>query len=119
MSNENLLSRRAFTLETALAILGAATITITGCGDDDPGTGPTLQPGDKEGSVSANHGHRAIITAAQISGANVVSLNIRGTATHAHTVSLSQAEVISIGANTRVTTTSTSDDGHNHTVTFN
>jgi hypothetical protein len=119
MSNENLLSRREFTLETVLAILGAATITIAGCGDDDPGAGPSPQPGDKEGSVSANHGHRAIIVAAQLNAALAVTLDLRAQATHNHTVQLSQAEVVSIAANTRVIKTSSTDDGHNHEVTFN
>jgi hypothetical protein len=119
MSDENLLTRREFTLESALAILAAATITITGCGDDDPGAGPSPQPGDKEGSVSANHGHSAIITAAQLSAANTVTLDLRAQATHNHTVQLSQAEVVSIAANTRVIKTSSTDDGHSHTVTFN
>jgi len=122
MSDENLLTRREFTLETALAILSGVTITISGCGGGGSSpTSPTvvLQPGDEEGSISANHGHSAVIRAAQINAANVVSLDIRGNATHPHTVSLTQADVIAIGANTRVSKQSTSDDGHDHTVVFN
>jgi len=122
MSDENLLTRREFTLETALAILSGVTITISGCGGGGSSpTAPTvvLQPGDEEGSISANHGHSAVIRAAQINAANVVSLDIRGNATHPHTVSLTQADVIAIGASTRVSKQSTSDDGHDHTVVFN
>lgn len=119
MSTDTLLTRREFTLETALAILAAATITITGCGDDDNGMGPSPQSGDREGTVSANHGHRAIITAAELNAASSVTLDMRFQATHNHTLQLTQAEVMSIAANTRVVKTSSSDDGHNHTVTFN
>ncbi len=119
MSNENFVTRREFTLEWALAILAGATITITGCGGSDSPTGPSLQPGDKSGSVSANHGHSAVITAAQITAANSISLNIRGTADHTHTVALTQAEVTQIGASQRVAKQSTNDQAHDHTVTFN
>jgi len=120
MSTESLLTRREFTLETALAILSGVTITISGCGSDSPtAPTPTLNPGDKQGSISANHGHSAVIRAAEINAANVVSLDIRGNADHPHTVSLTQAEVMSIGANTRVSKASSTDDGHDHTVTFN
>jgi hypothetical protein len=53
MSDQNLLTRREFTVEWVLAVLAGATITITGCGGDDnnnPGTNPSLQAGDKKGS---------------------------------------------------------------------
>ena len=120
MSNDNLLNRREFTLETALAILGAATITITGCGDDDNDspTGPSGS-GAKTGTISENHGHTATITAAQISAGGVLSLDIRGQADHPHTVAVTAAEVTSIGTGTRVSKTSTTDNAHSHAVTFN
>jgi hypothetical protein len=37
-------------------------------------------------TISANHGHSAVITGAQLTAGGAVELNIRGTATHAHTV---------------------------------
>jgi len=46
-------------------------------------------------------------------------LDIRGMATHTHTVSLSAAQVASIAANQRVSMTSTTTESHDHTVTFN
>jgi len=118
MSDENLLTRREFTLQSALAILSAATITITGCGDDDSPTGPSGS-GDKTGSVSANHSHEAVIAAARLTAGLAISLDIRGQATHPHTVELTAAEVTSIGTGATVSKTSTTDSGHNHTVTFN
>ena len=117
---EHLQTRREFTVESVLAILAAATITITGCGGgDNPGTNPSPQPGDREGVVSANHGHRAIVTAAQLNGNNTVTIDMRAQATHNHTLTLTTAQLVSIAANTRVVMTSSTDDGHNHTVTFN
>jgi hypothetical protein len=124
MSDQNLLTRREFTLGWVLAVLAGATITITGCGGDDndssnPGTNPSPQPGDKAGAVSANHGHTAIVTAATLASPTTVTINMRDQATHNHTLTLTAAEVTSIAANTRVEKISSTDDGHNHTVTFN
>jgi hypothetical protein len=61
----------------------------------------------------------ATVTAAQITAAGAVSLDIRGQADHPHTVSLTAAEVTQIGAGTRVSKNSTTDFSHDHTVTFN
>lgn len=111
------ITRREFTLESALAMLAGVTITIS-CGDDT--TTPTSPDGSVSGTVSANHGHVATITNAQITAAGALSLDIRGTADHTHTVTLSADEVRQIGSRQRVTKTSTtSTDGHSHTVTFN
>jgi hypothetical protein len=123
MSDQNLLTRREFTVEWVLAVLAGATITITGCGGDDnnnsPGTNPTPQTGDKSGVISANHGHTAIVTAATLASPTAVTINMRAQATHNHTLTLTAAEVTSIAANARVQKDSSTDDGHNHTVTFN
>ena len=115
--------RRAFTVQSLMAMLAGVTITITGCrdGDDSP-TSPS--PGNgRTGSVSVNHGHTAVVTSAQLMAGNAVSLNIRGTATHPHTVELSAAEVDQIAGGQRVSKTSSTEDSpdagrHNHIVTF-
>ena len=117
--------RRAFTLQSILAILSGVTITITACGGDDSPTSPS--PGGNGGrtaTVSANHGHTAEITSAQLMATNAVTLNILGTATHPHTVELSVGEVGQIAGGQRVTKTSSTDDSpdagrHGHAVTFN
>jgi hypothetical protein len=124
MSDEHLLTRREFTLDWVLAVLAGATITVTGCGDDDdngnPGTNPSPpQAGDEVGVVDANHGHNAIVRAATLASPTMVAISMRNQATHDHTLTLTQAEVTSIAANARVQKTSSTDDGHNHTVTFN
>jgi len=122
------IGRREFTLEAVLAILSGAVITISGCGGSSyNSTTPTTTPttttppatGDKQGTISANHGHQAIITAARLTAAQAIDLDIRGMATHTHTVSLSAAQVASIAANQRVSMTSTTTESHDHTVTFN
>ena len=122
MSDDTLLTRREFTVESALAMLAGVTITITGCGgDDNPTTNPTPPATDKTATVStdAGHSHAAVVTAAQLTGGNAISVTLTGQATHTHTVALSQAELTQISANTRVQKTSSNDNAHTHTVTFN
>jgi hypothetical protein len=116
-------TRREFTLEAALAILAGCVITIsnTACGDSTPPSTPTPAPApasDVNGSVSANHGHVAVVTGAQITAGNAVALDIRGTATHPHTVMVSQADLTSLKNRQTVTLASSTDAGHSHTVTF-
>jgi hypothetical protein len=72
-----------------------------------------------QGSVGTNHGHTASVTAAQITAAGAVSLNIQGTAPHPHTVELTADEVRRIGQRQQVMKTSSTDAGHSHAVTFN
>jgi hypothetical protein len=123
------ISRREFTAASVMALLAGVTVTISCGGGSNPG-GPTPVPtptptptpapsGDKVGVVSANHGHLATVTAAQITAAGSVSLDIHGTADHTHTVELTAAQVQQIGAGTQVAKISSTNSSHDHTVTFN
>ena len=118
------LTRREFTLEAALAILAGCVITVSdiACSDSTPPTTPTppasAPAADVNGTVSANHGHVAVITGAQMTAASAVALDIRGTATHAHTVMVAQADLTSLKGRQTVTLPSSTDNGHSHTVTF-
>ena len=128
---EKTIDRRQFTVASAMAMLSgvAITITETACGGSSyspssptpmPTPNPTPAPsGDKVGQVSSNHGHSAVITGAQLTAGGTLSLDIRGSADHPHTVTLTAAEVTSIAANQRVSKESSSDAAHSHTVTFN
>jgi hypothetical protein len=69
--------------------------------------------------AGANHGHTATLLAAQFTAGNAISLDIRGQATHPHTVTITQGEMAQIAANQRVSKDSSNDNGHTHTVTFN
>jgi hypothetical protein len=125
MSDIRDITRREFSLEAAMAILSGVAITISGCGGggSNPagpsGNPPVASNGDHVGAISANHGHSAVITSAQVVEGKGFELGIRGTATHTHTVTLSDADIAAVGANQRVARVSSSTDGHNHTVTFN
>ncbi len=74
---------------------------------------------DKLGAISANHGHVARITGAQLTAGGAIALDIQGTATHTHTVAVSSGDVMDIANNRRVSRLSTTNFGHDHTVTFN
>ena len=121
------IGRREFTREAVIAILSAATITIVDCGggssnpapSPSPNPPPAPSPGDVAGAISGNHGHTAVVTAAQITAANAVTLDIHGTADHPHSLALSAAEVGQIGQRQTVSKVSSNDSGHMHTVTFN
>ena len=117
-------TRREFTLEAALALLAGCVITISdvACGDDNPAN-PSPAPTDVTGTVSANHGHTAVVTSAQITATNAIVLNIQGTAAHNHTLSLSQADLTTLKNRQPVSRDSSSDPSatfgvHLHTVTF-
>ena len=114
------LDRREFTLQSAMAILSAATITISGCGGGDSSPAPAPTPGltGSTGAISGNHGHTATISAAQLTAGNAIQLDIRGSADHPHMVELTAGEVTQIGVHQAVAKTSTNDAGHSHTVTF-
>lgn len=118
--NSKVLTRREFSVQAALLMLGGAVVTISGCGGGgSPASPSTPGSSDRTGSVSANHGHTAVITAAQLNAGNGLTLDIRGSSAHPHTVTLTGAEVMSINSGARVSKESSNDDSHTHTVTFN
>lgn len=122
------IGRREFTLEAALALLSGAAITVSACGGSSnpaappPPTTTTTPPaptGNRTGTVSANHGHSAVITSAQLMAGNAISLNIQGGGDHPHTVDLTAAQVMAISTNQHVSKESSSNAAHSHTVAFN
>ena len=119
MSNKlQSIDRREFTLQAAMAILAGCTITVAdACGSKMPNE-PTPVQNDVTGNISANHGHTAVITGAMITAGSAISLDIRGTATHPHTVEISQSDLQSLKSRQTVTRDSTNNSGHMHTVTF-
>lgn len=124
-------TRREFTAQTALAMLSGVAITLSSCSGSNSSTAPstTSTPpsppaGANVGVVGANHGHTAVITAAELTAANAVSLDISGSANHPHSVNLTDTEVGQIAGGARVIKASSNNDGagfgnHAHSVTFN
>jgi hypothetical protein len=115
------ITRRDFSVQSALALLSGVTITISGCGGGSSPASPSPNPGGStgaQGSVSDNHGHVAVVSAAQLSAASDLVLTLTG-GDHPHTVALTAGELSQIAARARVSKVSSSDAGHAHTVTFN
>ena len=119
MDDSKPISRREFSLHSALAILSGVAITVSCASDSPTDPTPTPDPDDLEGTVSANHGHEAVITDGELTAGNMLSLDIRGTADHPHTVELTADEVMRIADGETVAKLSTNNDAHTHTVTFN
>ncbi len=106
------MNRREFTKEAALALLGGAVITISGC--ESP-TEPS--PLEVNGVVASNHGHAVIISAAQLRAGEAIELDIKGAAGHTHVVSLSTVDLALIRNGARLERESTGSR-HTHVVTF-
>ena len=124
------IDRREFAKEASLAFLSGVTVTVSACGGGGGGGGysgsgpttsatpPPANPGDEVGEISANHGHQAIITAAQLMAGGALQLDIAGTAGHSHSVSLPEQAVQDVRDGKPVQTQSTTTEAHSHTVTF-
>ncbi len=133
--SKNQWTRREFTAQSVLAMLSGVTITLAGCGDSDspttpvtpsptPAPTPTPTPTppaaqNATGVVGSNHGHTAVVTAAQLTAGAGVSIDISGSANHPHAVDLTADEIGQIAAGTRVQKTSSNNSAHAHSVTFN
>jgi len=129
------LDRREFAQEASLAFLAGVTVTVSGCGGGGGGGGdygsptaatttPTTTPsgssnGSKTGQISGNHGHQAVITAAQLQAGGALRIDIASTAGHSHIVDLPAQAVQQIRDGQPVQKDSTTTQDHLHTVTFN
>jgi hypothetical protein len=123
MSEIGGMTRREFNVLSALALLGGATISVTGCGGAQSMTSATATgDGSVDGTISANHpaghAHAATITGAQLTDGGDLSLNIQFQADHNHVVSLTAAEVVAIHGGSTVAKQSTETEAHSHLVTF-
>jgi hypothetical protein len=133
-------TRREFTAASISALFVGMGVTLTGCGGgsgNNYGAAPSAAPapagaavasGDKIGQVSGNHGHSAVITAAQLRAGGVVELQIQGTADHSHGLKLSADQVRQVAGGTRVSQNTDAAQTaaeygiygeHSHTVIFN
>jgi hypothetical protein len=127
--------RRDFNRDAGLAFLSGITVVLSACGGGGGGaygssSSPTspgtagVASGDESGQISSNHGHQAVITAAQLLAGGALQLDIRGSADHTHIVTLPALAVQEVKNGGAVQTDSTSTSSasyqdHMHTVTFN
>ena len=114
-----MITRRDFVNGSLLAFFSGVTITIAGCGKYNAAGMQGPGAGDVAGDVLANHGHVAIVTAAELQAGGAVQLNIQGQADHNHVVTLSSAQVQAIAQQQQVSVISSIGLSHNHQVIFN
>jgi len=110
--------RRDFMDVAARVLTGSVVVSLTGC-ETRPPAGPAGSE-DLYGEIALNHGHDAVITGVQLVARGAIVLNIKGRASHNHTVELSSNQVATILAGGRASDESSADyeDKHGHTVTF-
>jgi hypothetical protein len=130
------LKRRQFTRDASLAFLAGVTVSVSACGGgggggggDDygsptGGTAPPAPSGSKTGQISSNHGHQAVITAAELQAGGALRIDIAYIAGHSHMVDLPAPAVQEIKDGKPVQKDSTTTDAsgvgsHMHRVTFN
>lgn len=129
MKSMRRVDRREFAREAGLAFLSGVSVVVSACGGGgggyqnpamgNPPTGTSNNTGDKVGQISANHGHTAMITAAQLVAGGAVNLDITGSGGHTHFVGLPAEAIRDMRDGKAVQKESTSGDGHTHMVTFN
>ena len=73
---------------------------------------------DKNGTISANHGHSAVLTGAAQDAGQAVTLSLTTGSGHTHLLFLSASQVKDAAAGVTVGATSTTVLGHDHIVTF-
>jgi hypothetical protein len=116
------MTRRDFTVNSALALLAGCVITVTeiGCDEKMPSTPSPTPPADIKGdvAVAANHTHSVTVTGAEIAAGNSVALTLTGSTSHTHTVQLTQSDMTALRNRQAVTHDSTNDSNHVHAVTF-
>jgi hypothetical protein len=108
------LNRREFTIEAAMALLGGAVITISGC---ESGTDPSPVIADIHGEIATNHGHYVTLTAAGLRAGSALDVDIRGSSGHNHVVSLSTIDLAML-RNGGVVQKESTGTRHTHVVTF-
>lgn len=111
---------RKYAGRTLLAVVLCSTVGIVGCGDDDDSpTGPSGVTQDVSGVIANNHGHIAVVTAAQISAGRAITIDIRGTADHNHLLDLTNDDIVRLRQRQRVERDASANNTHTHRVTFN
>lgn len=126
-------------VQAAAGLVGVATAggcsdgTATGGGPIDPDAAPPSSdaappPSDAAhvasctlngtiSAIAANHGHVLVVSKADVAAGAAKTYDIRGTADHAHSVTVTTAMFTMLRGNTAIATTSSADSGHSHMVT--
>ena len=110
---------------TGAMLIGIPFYSILSCSDSDNDPTPDGADADKNclangtvGSVSANHGHSITVSTADVAAGVDKQYNIQGSSAHNHVVTVSESAFASLANNQQISVTSTTGDGHTHSVTI-
>jgi hypothetical protein len=136
MKNTNPITRREFIESTTVLALAAsgAGLLLAACGEDNPstagaqpGTGqpqpPSTQPGrcERDGTMASfnpsGDGHTLSVSREDVTAGVPKSYDVRGSATHTHTVTLTAEDFDSLKRDETIQTRTTVTLGHTHLVT--
>jgi hypothetical protein len=67
-------------------------------------------------TISGNHGHLLLVSKADVAAGDAKTYDIRGTADHAHSITVTTAMFTMLRGDTAITAISSRDSGHMHTV---
>lgn len=110
------ITRKAFVIRLIGSSWVLAAAGCGGGGGDDPPPATGGGTSACTSTISDNHGHVLVITAADLNSTTDRSFDIRGAADHAHTVSFTAAQLAQLKAGTAVTVSSSPAFGHDHSV---
>ncbi|RSC93048.1 hypothetical protein [Tenacibaculum singaporense] len=109
-------------------LLALPAYMLIGCSsdsDNDPSPTPDPNPtpsgncinNGTNSAISANHGHSLSVSKEEVQAGTEKTYSIQGSSSHDHTVTLTAANFSSLQSNNSITVSSTSGDGHTHSVT--
>ena len=107
---------------TALAVLGLPILSIaSSCSTDDVSPNSTPDPNDclangTSSSIGSNHGHSMTVSKTDVENGTEMTYAIQGSSGHNHQVTISAANFTALKNNNSIQVTSSSDDGHTHSV---
>ena len=120
------MDRKTFIQKAAGAMLIAVpAYSLLGCSSSDDGGGnPIPDPNGNADclangtsiSIGGNHGHSFVVSKADVDAGVAKTYAIKGTSVHSHSVSVTAANFTTLKGNNSISITSTSDDGHTHSV---
>ena len=113
------LTRKEFlsTVMTAAAgAAGAALLVACGGGSDDDDSGGNCVMSGASVNIGGNHGHSMSVTAAEVSAGVAKTYDIRGSADHTHSVTISAGAFAMLATNQSAMTISTTVDNHSHNI---
>jgi hypothetical protein len=108
------MTRRELLELTVLAMGAAACGSSSSGGTGNP---PSCLDNGTSAAISDNHGHVLNVSKADVAAGVAKTYDIQGTAGHTHSVTVSAAMFAQLAANSAVSTSSTTVNLHDHSIT--